>query len=129
MKYLWDSNIVIYYLQKLFPRDVEKIVDNLSKESQTVISVISEIELLCWNTATENDLKVLNEFIGDCFVIELEQTIKLKTVEIRKVYSIKLPDAIIAATAIVYRLILVTRNEKDFTQIKGLSVLNPFNFK
>ncbi len=129
IKYLWDSNIAIYYLQKLFPREVEKLVDNLLKESRIAISVISEIELLCWKNATENDLKVLNNFIGDCIVIEMEQAIKLKTVEIRKAYSIKLPDAIIAATAIVYRLILVTRNEKDFTQIKGLNIINPFNFK
>ena len=129
MKYLWDSNIVIYYLKQQFSQAAEKIVDNLAKESRTAISVISEIELLCWKTATENDLKVLNGFIDDCIVIELEQAIKLKTVEIRKVYSIKLPDAIIASTAIVYELILVTRNGKDFTQIKGLSVINPFNFE
>ncbi len=45
MKYLWDSNIVIYYLKQQFPQVVEKIVDNYVNESQTAISVISEIEL------------------------------------------------------------------------------------
>ncbi len=129
MKYLWDSNIVIYYLKQQFPQVVEKIVDNLANESQTAISFISEIELLCWKTATDNDLKVLNGFISDCFVIELEQAIKIKTVEIRKAYNIKLPDAIIAATAIIHGLILVTRNEKDFVKIEGLKLLNPFNIK
>lgn len=129
MKYLWDSNIAIYYLQQQFPKTAEILVDNLAKESQIAISAISEIELLCWKTATDCDLKILNEFIRDCFVIELEQAIKLRTAEIRKKYNIKLPDAIIAATAIVYGLSLVTRNEKDFTQIEGLSIINPFNFK
>jgi hypothetical protein len=76
-----------------------------------------------------NQLVVLKEFIGECVVIELEQVIKLKTAEIRKIYNIKLPDAIIAATAVVYELVLITRNEKDFMQIKGLNIINPFNIK
>lgn len=129
MKYLWDTNIAIYYLQQQFPAMVEQLVDNLTKESNPAISFISEMELLCWKTATENDLKVLNGFITNCFVIELEQAIKLKTVEIRKAYNIKLPDAIIAATAIIHGLILVTRNEKDFVQIKGLNIINPFSVR
>lgn len=129
MKYLWDSNIAIYYLQQQFPKTAELLVDNLAKESRPAISAISEIELLCWKTATDSDLIVLNEFISDCIVIELEQAIKLKAAEIRKKYNIKLPDAIIAATAIVYGLKLVTRNEKDFTQIEELSIINPFNIK
>ena len=129
MKYLWDTNIAIYYLQQQFPAPVEKLVDNLTKESNPAISFISEVELLCWKTATKDDLKVLNGFITNCFVIELEQAIKLKTVEIQKAYNIKLPDAIIAATAIIHGLILVTRNEKDFVNIEGLKLLNPFNIK
>ncbi len=129
IKYLWDTNIVIYYLQQQFPESVEILVDNLTKESNPAISVISEIELLCWKTATDNQLVVLKEFIGDCVVIELEQAIKLKTAEIRKIYNIKLPDAIIAASAIVYELALITRNEKDFMQIEGFNIINPFNIK
>lgn len=47
------------------------------------------------------------------------------TIEIRKKYKIKLPDAIIAGTALTYSLTLVTRNTKDFDKIEGLSVINP----
>ena len=129
MKYLWDPNIAIYYLQQQFPKMTELFVDDLVKESRIAISAITEIELLCWKAAKESDLKVLNEFISDCFVIDLEQEIKLKTADIRKKYNIKLPDAIIAATAMVYSLGLVTRNEKDFMQIEGLNIINPFNIK
>ncbi len=42
--------------------------------------------------------------------IELEQPIKLKTADIRKAQRIKLPDAIIAATALVYDFTLISRN-------------------
>ena len=53
--------------------------------------------------------------------------IKFKTAELRKEYKIKLPNAIIAATSIVYDLILITRNTKDFSDIKNLQILNPYN--
>jgi predicted nucleic acid-binding protein len=59
-------------------------------------------------------------------VIELEQPIKLKTAELRKTHKIKLPDAIIAASALIYNLTLITRNTNDFKKIEGLKVVNPF---
>jgi len=126
MKYLWDTNIVIYYLQQQFSPNAEKYIDSLLLKSRPVISAITEIELLCWKTTSKKDIQVLQSFISDSFVIELEQTIKNKTAEIRKTSNIKLPDAIIAATAILYDLELVSRNTKDFKNIKGLSLINPF---
>jgi predicted nucleic acid-binding protein len=73
------------------------------------------------------DLEVLHNFINDALVIELEQPIKLKTADIRKAHKIKLPDAIIAATALVYDLTLLSRNISDFTNINGLKIVNPWD--
>ena len=42
-------------------------------------------------------------------------------------YKIKLPDAIIAATALNNDFVLVTRNEQDFINIKNIQIFNPFN--
>jgi predicted nucleic acid-binding protein len=126
VKYLWDTNTAIYYLQQQFPLNAEQFIDDLLKTELPVISAITEIELLCWKTATQNDLQLLHSFIKDAVVIELEQTIKTKTAEIRKLHSIKLPDAIIAATAIVYDLTLITRNTGDFKNISGIKIANPF---
>ncbi|GIL21726.1 MAG: ribonuclease VapC [Bacteroidota bacterium] len=125
VKHLWDTNTAIYYLQQHFPPTAEKYIDGLLTETQPCISAITEIELLCWKTATEKDLQVLHNFINDALVIELEQSIKVKTADIRKEHKIKLPDAIIAATAIVYDLTLITNNEKDFSNINTLKVVNP----
>lgn len=126
IKYLWDTNTAIYYLQQQFPPSAEKFMDNLLEEESPVISAITEIELLCWKTASDKDLEVLRDFINDSLVIELEQSIKLKTAEIRKGHRIKLPDAIIAATALIYGLTLVTRNVEDFKNISGLDTVNPW---
>ena len=97
------------------------------RKGQPTISAITEIELLCWKTTDEKDLKVLHNFITDALVIELEQPIKLKTAEIRKAYRIKLPDTVIAATALVYDLTLLSRNLSDFGGINGLRVINPWD--
>ncbi len=126
IKYIWDTNTVIYYLQQQFPPTAEEFIDNLLKEARPCISTITEIELLCWKTASEKDLEVLHDFINDALVIELERSIKLKTADIRRQYKIKLPDAIIAATALIYELILITRNTRDFENIKGLGFVNPW---
>ena len=126
INYLWDTNTAIYFLQQQFPINAEKYIDSILQTNIPIISAITEIELLCWKTASENDLKVLNNFIQDATVIELEQEIKSKTAEIRKANKIKLPDSIIAATAIVYNLTIITRNTADFKNIDGLITINPF---
>jgi len=123
--YLWDTNIVIYYLQQQLPSSAEKFIDKTLEHSGPAISAITEIELLCWKTPTEKDVLVLHDFINNALVFELEKEIKLKTAEIRKAYKIKLPDAVIAATALTYDLTLLTRNTRDFRNIDGLNLINP----
>lgn len=129
IKYLWDTNTAVYYLQQQFPAKAEKLIDEIMVEEQPAISVITEIEMLCWNTNNQNDLDALKNFIADAWVIELHQQLKLKTAEIRKLHKIKLPDAIIAATAIVSSMTLITRNTKDFSNIEGLKILNVWETK
>lgn len=125
LKYLWDTNTAIYYLQQQFPSPAEKFIDEVLEDSDPAISVITEIELLCWKTPIEKDVEILHDFINDTQVFELEKDIKLKTAEIRKAHKIKLPDAIIAATALTYDLTLLTRNVSDFKNIDGLRLINP----
>ncbi len=127
IKYLWDTNIVIYYLQQQFPSSAERLIDKMIEESLPVISVINEIELLCWKSTNNEDIEILRNFVDELIVIELEKDVKCKTIEIRRKYNIKLADAIIAATALSYELILVTRNTSDFKKIEGLKLINPWD--
>jgi predicted nucleic acid-binding protein len=126
IKHLWDTNTAIYYLQQQFPYNAEKFIDELMKDELPAISAITEIELLCWKTVTEKDSEILRNFINDALIIELEQPIKLKTAELRKTCKIKLPDAIIAATAFVYNLTLLSRNTADFIRITEIKMINPW---
>jgi len=129
LKYLWDTNTAIYYLQDQFPTEQENWIESIIYHSQPSISVITEIELLCWKTATDDDITVINNFIADCSIFELNNDIKLQTIEIRKKFNLKMADSIIAATAIVNRLTLISRNSKDFKKVSTLSFVDPFELK
>ncbi|HEX8462541.1 MAG TPA: type II toxin-antitoxin system VapC family toxin [Segetibacter sp.] len=120
-QYLMDTNVVIDYLGNKLPPGGSLFIDNLFP----VISVISRIEILGWFGSTPTQLNRLNTFINNAFSFGLTENIILKTISIRQEYKIKTPDAIIAATAIVYNHILLSHNSKDFRVINGLVVLDP----
>ncbi len=126
LKYLWDTNTVVHYLQKNLPEREEKLMSNILNNHQPAISIITEIELLCWKAASENDIAIINDFISDSMVYQLDQNIKLKTIDIRKKYRLKLPDAIIAASALANNHILITNDISDFNKIYKLKVIDPF---
>ncbi|MBX7180782.1 MAG: type II toxin-antitoxin system VapC family toxin [Bacteroidia bacterium] len=88
------------------------------------ISVISQIELLCWNTDQITMLNVEN-FISDSIVLDINSNVIAHCVALRKHKKAKTPDAIIAATALAHGFTLITNNEKDFANIKGLKLINP----
>lgn len=126
MSYLWDTNTVIYYLQQQFPPIPEAYVDGLVEQHTPVISAITEIELLSWKSASPQDITVIGNLIRDARVIELDPDIKIKTADIRKIHGLKMPDAIIAASALVHNLTLLTRNVSDFKKIPQLNIINPW---
>jgi predicted nucleic acid-binding protein len=61
----------------------------------------------------------------DAVVLALNDLVIDKTIQIRREHKIKLPDAIIAATALVYDFTLITRNTADFADI--CKIINPWN--
>lgn len=87
-----------------------------------IVSFISYIEFLGYNGVSES----MKGFIALADVIEINKAIINETILIRKSRRIKLPDAVIAATALVHDFALVSRNIKDFESIKGLKLINPY---
>jgi predicted nucleic acid-binding protein len=88
------------------------------------ISVNSKIEVLGFSTTDENYF-ILKGFIDDSCVLDLTENVIDNCIEIRKNHKTKLPDAIIASTAIANNLILITRNISDFKNIDDLQVVDP----
>lgn len=86
------------------------------------ISFISEIELLGFKGISENEENKLKLLISDCFYIDWNSKLKDKNIELRKKYNIKLPDAIIASTSIIYGLPLVSA-DIGFSKIEELDLI------
>ncbi|HRG11375.1 MAG TPA: PIN domain-containing protein, partial [Cyclobacteriaceae bacterium] len=76
---------------------------------------------------TTKDIVTLQNFISDSWIFELDQPVKAMAAEIRRKHAIKLADAVIAATALVFDLKLLTRNIEDFNKIDKLEIINPWN--
>ena len=122
VKYLIDTNTAIDYLDNKLPENTSDLLDMIGIS----MSVIVRMELLSWKKASMQHLQVLHQFINSCKVYNLDEPVILKAIELRKNYPIKLPDAIIASTAITYNLILVTRNLADFKRIDELNYLDSY---
>lgn len=69
------------------------------------------------------------ELIDSAIIFELDDDIVIETIKLRKLNNIKLPDAIIAASAILYNLTILTRNTKDFNKVAALKILHPHDFQ
>lgn len=100
--YVLDTNIVSYFLNG--NRDVASFFN-----SPTVyISIVSELELLSDPKLTQGELDNLKNLLETLYIVEINQVIKEYTVELKKRFKIKLPDAIIAATSLFLGYKLVT---------------------
>ena len=113
--YLLDTNILLYALKGL--TDVRLYFD-----IPPAISVVTEIEILGVKEITEEEIKIRETVIEYCHIIPLTNSIKKKTIDLKKEIKLAIPDAIIAATAIERNFTLVTA-DKGFKRIKGLSLI------
>lgn len=107
MKALFDSNILIDYLGGVEPSFAE-----VKRYDDRAVSVITWIEVLA-GVPPEAEAKV-RQFLGDFAVIRVSDSISEEAIRIRRARRMKLPDAIIWATARVDGRLLITRNTKDF---------------
>ena len=97
---------------------------NLIGNATPNISGITKIEILRYGTS-DFIYKILTDFIDHSIIYNLDRQVVDQTIALCRLKKIKLPDAIIAATAIVNQQTLVTRNVADFKAIPNLKVLNP----
>lgn len=111
--YLIDTNAIIDYLNDKLPEKSAAFIEKIDPQ----LSVISRMELLAWPNATVEQLNVLEAFISASNVFSLPEPVVIESIRIRKKFRIKLPDAIIAATSMVFELSLITQNTADFKKI------------
>ncbi|TAE26638.1 MAG: type II toxin-antitoxin system VapC family toxin [Cytophagales bacterium] len=122
--YLLDTNAISKGLRGLFSEDglafFRSVVD-----TEANFSVITRIELLGFNPEDSKTEQTFQLFISEGYEYELTEEIVQATINLRKTVKIKLPDAIIAATALVHKMTLVSDNDTDFLRVPKLKYVNP----
>ena len=120
--YLIDSNVIIDLFKKELPDNAKYLLF----EQTPVISIITRIEIFCSSNIGDLERSNLDGFIKKATIFGLNDDIVHKTILLRITYKMKLPDAIIAATALHYNLTVITRNISDFSKVDALAIINPY---
>ena len=125
-RYLLDSNTIIDYIAGLYSGKAKQWLNHIIDE-EIVVSVITKIEVLSFDPDKDDNYPILVDFFEASTILELSDSVVNKTIAIRQKQKIKLPDSVIASTALVNGLVLISRNTKDFRTIPDLEVINPYD--
>ena len=122
---LIDTNVLIDFLsQRPAPHFIERVQSALVLGSS--LSIVTTIELLGWRLHTEQSRTDAANLLARMKEYPLTHQEAKIAIALRTQSAIKLGDAIIAATALVAGLPLMTRNTGDFKRIEGLEIIDPF---
>ena len=112
LKRVLDTNAILYLLGGRLAKPLP--------EGEYYVSVISEMELLSYPLLHQSDLAKIQDFLADVKVVPLTNEVKDAAVRLRRQHGLKLPDAIIAATAMTLGARLLS-NDAKLLRIPGLA--------
>ncbi len=119
---LLDSNIIIYSAQIEHNKLRELIA-----EYAPAVSALSYLEVLGYHQLNDAQRQYFEDFFQVSQVLPISQDVLKQAVMLRQQKRMTLGDGIIASTALVYGLTLITRNTDDFSWITQLRLWNPFD--
>jgi len=116
LKAVLDTNILIDYLS-----GYEEASKEIKLFKEPAISIISWMEV--WVGVDKEDEPLVQSFLSTFKVLQVSHEIAIEAVQLRKQHKLKLPDAIIWASATSQGWTLVTRNSKDFkSSLPGIRI-------
>ena len=110
-KYLLDTNYILGLL-KSSSRVIEDASSRNLLTKQCAYSVITRMELLGFPNISEEESQLIKSKLQPLTYLPLDGLVEARTIQLRQTRRIKLPDAIIAATALVKSLELLTFDQK-----------------
>ena len=108
MKLLLDTNIIIDFLKG---KNNACDISSLLLEHDCFTSIIVKLELLKYQNITSDEETAIIELLKFIPIIQINPSIESETILISRSSKLKLPDAIIGATAIVYDAEIVTSDD------------------
>lgn len=108
VKALFDTNILIDYL-----KGIDAARDEVARYRERLVSIVTWVELLA-GSRSEAEEDVIEMFLRDFQVVGLTREIAREAVAIRRARRVRLPDAVIWASARSQSALLISRNTKDF---------------
>jgi predicted nucleic acid-binding protein len=111
-----DTNTVLYFLGG------DQTISDFIKDKNLYISFITELELLSFDKISPSEVKIISDFLTETNIINISQEIKDIVISLRRANKLKLPDSIIAATAIALKIPLFTA-DKGIKSLKDLNVI------
>lgn len=121
---LLDTNVLMYHVAGQ-PAATKFLEETIAGRS-FCLSILSVIEFLGWHGHTDEEFAECKGLIGLATILPVSNEVADKAIELRRSKRIKLADAVIASTALVNNLKLVTGNVRDFRGIRDLQIINPF---
>lgn len=115
IKYFVDTNCFIYLLE------ANPLIDTFLQDGWA-FSYITEIELLIKKNITNNDDALIRSMLTTSYKVEHNQQISELTIKLKRDNNIKLQDAIIAASAQLLKLPLLTA-DKGFSKISSIDCI------
>jgi predicted nucleic acid-binding protein len=115
-RYLIDSNAIIDYMALRIPLAGSEFIENIFN-SNFIVYIVVKIEVLGFADIPDK-MSILEEFLDTAISLPIDEEIEKRTILFRRQHKkLKLGDAIIAATAFVHNLTLISRNLSDFKHI------------
>jgi predicted nucleic acid-binding protein len=118
VNYLFDTNVIIYHLNGVLKYN-EYFDKQFLSNNMVYISIITRMELLSFSEISNEEEKIIHDLLNQFQILPLLPEIEMQSILIRKKNKIKLPDAIILASAKYTNSVLITEDK----QLKDLSLL------
>lgn len=115
-----DSNIIIYSAK---PEYVQLARYLQANQDMVQVSLISILEVLGFSRLSPKDKRTFEGYLGSVKIFSVDEAVIAEAIRLRQQRKRSLADSIIAATALLYNLPVLTNNVSDFSDIAGLRVI------
>ena len=113
---LVDTNIILYLMSG------DRTIIPLLLNKNLYVSFITQLEMLSYKGLKRGDLVKIKKFLSECTIMDVNSVIKEYTIDVRKKYSLKIPDSIIVATALYLNIPLITA-DTEFQKVKDANLI------